>query len=142
MTTSQEELYNSYLSLKKSYEQIRILVINEGIIKDDKKNSLADEISPYKIIELVNDSFNANVYLRHRRQNNAFARKAAAYLLRKFTRLSLNEIAPLIKVKDHTSVIYNNQACRNLMDTERWYKDKIEDLDEQLEKYIVYLQNN
>jgi chromosomal replication initiation ATPase DnaA len=142
MTLQQEGLYDTYLNVKKSYEQIRILVVNAGIIKDDRQHSLISEISPYKVIDLVNNEFSANVYIRSRKQNNAFARKAAAYLLRKHTRLSLNEIAPLLKVKDHTSVIYNNQACRNLMDTEDWYKEKIEALDEELTKYSLYLLKN
>jgi chromosomal replication initiation ATPase DnaA len=142
MTIEQEELYNTYLTMKKSYEQIRILVVNAGIIKNDRKDSLSSEISPYKIIELVNNEFGANVYIRSRKQNNAFARKAAAYLLRKHTRLSLTEIAPLVKVKDHTSIIYNNQACMNLMDTEDWFKQKIELLDAELTKYALYLLKN
>lgn len=142
MTKEQLELYNSYLNIRRSYKQIKALVVQAGIIKLDPKDSLSTEISPYKIIDMINDDFLANVYDRNRKLNNSFARKAAAFLIRKHTRLSLNEIAPLIKVKDHTSVIYNNKACQDLMDTEFWFREKIEKLDDKLINLAIYLETN
>jgi chromosomal replication initiation ATPase DnaA len=87
------------------------------------------------LVELVQDVFETDIVAKNRKQSTIFARKAAAYILRKYTQLSLNEIAPLIGVGDHTTVIYNIQTASDLMDTEDWYREKLMQIEEDIENY-------
>ena len=74
-------------------------------------------------------------------QNTVFARKAAAYILKTHTSLSLKEIAPYIGVSDHTTVLYNVSTARDLMLTEEWYKNKIDEIEDEIKKYHTFVNN-
>ena len=94
-----------------------------------------------KLVGLVEDIFDTEVLVKNRLQNTVFARKAAAYILRKHTNLSLSEIAPYIGVKDHTTVLYNVSTAKDLIDTEGWYKNKIDEIENEIKKFNTFVQN-
>jgi hypothetical protein len=62
-------------------------------------------------------------------------------ILKKHTSLSLNEIAPYIGVQDHTTVLYNVSTAKDLMLTEDWYKNKIDEIESEIKKYNTFVQN-
>lgn len=137
---NREEIYAAYKMQKDSFNYLHNLLTREGIILDDIKIPVTDtSIKPEKIVQLVEEVFSSNVKAKNRKQNTIFGRQAAAYMLRMYTKLSLSEITRYVGVKDHTTVIYSIQKCRDLMQTEFWYKDKINQLCEELDKYVLYL---
>lgn len=141
--TNKEEIYAAYQMQKDSFNYLHKLLTKEGMILDDLKLPLTDKsIKPEKIVQLVEEVFSTDVKANNRKQNTIFGRQAAAYLLRLYTRLSLSEISKYVGVKDHTTVLYSVNKCRDIMQTEYWYKEKIEQLCNELDEYVVYLSGN
>lgn len=121
-----------------SAEQLKIL---KKILK--KNNLITDEkiinITPKKLVSLVEDVFECDISLQNRKQTTVFGRKAAAFILKNFTRLSLKEIALEIGVKDHSTVLYSIKKCGDLMVTEDWYRNKIEIIQDEIGKYSNFV---
>lgn len=99
-------------------------------------------LQPTAIVGYMNNRFNMNIAEQRRHKELVFARQITMYLLKKFTRLSLNEIAEYTGVADHTTVIHGVKRLNDLMDTEevtrmiveecendiyKTYKDSIDD---------------
>jgi chromosomal replication initiator protein len=130
------ELVQCYKNSLSSLKMIHKTLVGAKVITEDFAVSKgATDIKPHRLIELVQDVFEADVLAKNRKQATIFARKATAYILRKYTQLSLNEIAPLIGVGDHTTVIYNIQTASDLIDTEDWYKIKIDQIEKEIESF-------
>jgi chromosomal replication initiator protein len=115
-------------------------VILKGIKEDFTEISFP--IAHYKIIELVKDEFKIDFVIKSRKREIISARFACAYLLKKFTGLTLIEIAEYIGSKDHTSVIHAIKACTNWMATDIDYRMKIKKLENELWKYHNELYGN
>lgn len=135
-----QELKNELVQCyKNNLQSLRLLhrtLVNFNIITEDfAVSSGITDIKPHRLVELVQDVFECDISAKNRKQSTIFARKAAAYILRKYTQLSLNEIAPFIGVGDHTTVIYNIQTASDLMDTEDWYREKLMQIEEDIENY-------
>lgn len=138
--TNKEEIYAAYVMQKDSFNYLQNLLIKEGVIVDDVRLPVTDKsIKPEKIVQLVEDVFSTYIKANNRKQKTIFARQAAAYMLRMYTRLSLSEITSYIGVNDHTTVLYSINKCKDIMDSEYWYKEKIEQLCEEMDKYALYL---
>ena len=138
--TNKEEIYAAYVMQKDSFNYLQNLLIKEGIIIDDVRLPVTDKtIKPEKIVQLVEEVFSTDIKANNRKQKTIFGRQAAAYMLRMYTRLSLSEITSYIGVKDHTTVLYSITKCRDIMQTEYWFKEKIEQLCEEMDKYALYL---
>ena len=139
----QKEIYDAYKMQKDSFNFLHKLMTKEGIILDDIAVQITDKsIKPSKIVQLVQEVFNTDITVRNRKQSTVFGRQAAAYLLRLYTRLSLSEISPYIGVNHHTTTLYSIKSCRNLMDTEDWYKEKVLQICAELDEYNLYLASN
>jgi chromosomal replication initiation ATPase DnaA len=111
-------------------------LVKAKLITDDIAiGSFPTSILPHRIVELVEDVFDTNIQIKNRSQSVIFGRKAAAYVLKKYTQLSLNEIAKQIGVGDHTTVIYNIKTAENLMFTEKWYREKVEEIEKEIESF-------
>ena len=115
------------------------LVKNNLITEDLAIGSVSTSILPHRLVELVEDVFDTNIQIKNRSQSVIFGRKAAAYILKKYSQLSLNEIAKHIGVGDHTTVIYNIKTAENLMDTEEWYKEKIDEIEKEIENFSNFV---
>lgn len=138
--TNKEEIYAAYVMQKDSFNYLQNLLIKEGVILDDVRLPVTDKtIKPEKIVQLVEEVFSTDIKANNRKQKTIFGRQAAAYMLRMYTKLSLSEITSYIGVKDHTTVLYSITKCRDIMKTEYWYKEKIEQLCEEMDKYALYL---
>jgi len=132
------EIIAYYKAQAKNLNQLKnILTNNKMIILDDSKK----QISPKKIVELIEDIFDTNIKVKNRKQGTIFGRKAAAYILKTHTKLSLNEIAELIGVNDHSTVLYNIKTATDLILTEDWYKIKIEQIQSELKNYGIFVNN-
>lgn len=115
------------------------LVKNNLITDDIAIGSGSTSILPHRLVELVEDVFDTDIKVKSRRQGVIFGRKATAYILKKYTKLSLNEIAKFIGVGDHTTVIYNIKTAENLMSTEEWYKEKIAEIEKEIENFSKFV---
>ena len=115
-------------------------LVKANLITDDIAiGSVPSTILPHRLVELVEDVFDTSIQIKNRRQSVIFGRKAAAYILKKYTQLSLNEIAKHIGVGDHTTVIYNIKTAVNLMYTEKWYKEKIDEIEKEIENFSKFV---
>ena len=140
LISTRDEVFEVYDKLRQSYEAFTNFMIKEGLIMDD--NMLQNIITPEKICELVNDEFKINIQAKNRKQSTVFGRQAAAFILREFTALSLSEIAPYIGVGDHTTTLYHIKKCSDIMDTESWFREKIEKIKMQIERLYLNLRTN
>jgi len=93
-------------------------------------------LAPELVIETVSKSFNvgiADLSSASRKRSLVEARMACIYLIRKYSPLTLKSIGKLFN-RDHTTAIYNNSACENLMITNKDFRRHVEALENQLIK--------
>lgn len=141
MQTIEANILDYYLAQKSNLKKLKTTLVAHNILEKDEVNRGNNRVTMKKLVGLVEDIFDTEVLVKNRLQNTVFARKAAAYILRKHTNLSLSEIAPYIGVKDHTTVLYNVSTAKDLIDTEGWYKNKIDEIEDEIKKFNTFVQN-
>jgi chromosomal replication initiator protein len=141
MQTIEANILDYYLAQKSNLKKLKSTLVAHNILEKDEVNRSNNRVTMKKLVGLVEDIFDTEVLVKNRLQNTVFARKAAAYILRKHTNLSLSEIAPYIGVKDHTTVHYNIATAKDLIDTEVWYKNKIDEIENEIKKFNTFVQN-
>lgn len=141
MESIETNIIDYYLAQKNNLKKLKNTLIAHNLIERDDRTKGNNRVTMKKLVGLVEDVFDTDVLAKNRMQNTVFARKAAAYILKKHTSLSLNEIAPYIGVKDHTTVLYNVSTAKDLMVTEDWYKNKIDEIEDEIKKYNTFVQN-
>jgi len=141
MQTIEANILDYYLAQKSNLKKLKSTLVAHNILEKDEVNRSNNRVTMKKLVGLVEDIFDTEVLVKNRLQNTVFARKAAAYILRKHTNLSLSEIAPYIGVKDHTTVLYNVSTAKDLIDTEGWYKNKIDEIENEIKKFNTFVQN-
>ena len=141
MQTIEANILDYYLAQKSNLKKLKTTLVAHNILEKDEVNRGNNRVTMKKLVGLVEDIFDTEVLVKNRLQNTVFARKAAAYILRKHTNLSLSEIAPYIGVKDHTTVLYNVSTAKDLIDTEGWYKNKIDEIENEIKKFNTFVQN-
>jgi len=141
MQTIEATIIDLYEAQKKNLKQFKNTLIAYNLIERDDRSRNNNRVTMKKLVGLVEDVFDTDVLAKNRMQNTVFARKAAAYVLKKHTSLSLKEIAPYIGVKDHTTVLYNVSTARDLITTEEWYKNKIDEIESEINKFNTFVQN-
>ena len=141
MQTIEANIIDYYEAQKKNLRQLKNTLVSYNLIEKDDTNRNNNRVTMKKLVGLVEEVFDTDVLAKNRKQNTVFARKAAAYILKKHTSLSLNEIAPYIGVSDHTTVLYNVATAKNLITTEEWYKNKIDEIENEIKKFNTFVQN-
>ena len=141
MQTIESNIIDYYEAQKKNLRQLKNTLVSYNLIEKDDTNRNNNRVTMKKLVGLVEEVFDTDVLAKNRMQNTVFARKAAAYILKKHTSLSLKEIAPYIGVSDHTTVLYNVSTARDLITTEEWYKNKIDEIENEIKKFNTFVQN-
>lgn len=143
MQTLQSDILDFYKSQRQSLRLLHNIMKENNLIKIDEV-IIDPEISSLakKISLLVEEIFDIKLSIKSRTKNVTDGRKAAAYLIRKHTKLSLNEMRQFIGVGDHTTVMYNINSAKDLIDTEEWFKNKIAFLDKRIEKFVMFADRN
>jgi chromosomal replication initiation ATPase DnaA len=141
MQTIETNIIDYYLAQKDNLRKLKNTLVAHNLIEKDDRTRNNNRVTMKNLVGLVEDVFDTEVLAKNRMQNTIFARKAAAYILRKHTSLSLKEIAPYIGVQDHTSVLHNVSTARDLMETEDWYKNKIDEIESEIKKYNTFVNN-
>lgn len=94
------------------------------------------EITVDNIKLLVADYFKVPVEKLHgktRKRVVVIARQLSMYLAKNFTNSSLKVIGDNFGGRDHSTVIYSVKAVQDLMDTDLVFKDKVADLEKQVQ---------
>ena len=143
MQQLQSEMIHFYKMHRQSLRALHNIMKENNLIKQDEV-IIDPEISSEarKIALLVEEIFDTNMAIKSRTKNIVDARKAAAYLIRKHTKLSLSEIRQFIGVGDHTTVMYNINSAKDLIDTADWFRNKIAFLEKRIEKSIIFADRN
>lgn len=101
------DLIKSLVEQTHQLHQIALLLAQKD--KQDATNVL--------ILKEVKDYYNFDITRRTRIRKFVEARHMACYILRKYTNMSLNEIAAVLKLRDHTTVIHGLNRLQGLLDT-------------------------
>jgi len=120
-----KQLKDLYYSQRNTHVLLHEMMQQLGLIGIEDNEPLGADIEVRSIIKLVDEVFECDVLMKDRSLKTTFGRKAAAYLLRRYTKLSLREISAYTGTKDHTTAIHNIKQANNLIDTEDWFKDKM-----------------
>lgn len=129
------EIAAYYRQSTEQLKYLRRILKQNNILVDDVKPV---NITPKKLVGLVEDVFEVNVKANNRQKTTIFGRQAAAYILKNNTRLSLKEIALEIGVTDHSTVLYHIRKCQDFIILEDWYKNKIDIINEEIKKFHVF----
>jgi len=93
-----------------------------------KRIAFLSNADPRMVFESVQEVFDVTydeLIGRHRKQEKAFARHATCYVFKKVTKYSLEEIGDYLGGRDHSTITHSIKAARNLIDTDKFYKDKV-----------------
>lgn len=85
------------------------------------------------ILNTVNEVFHTNCTENTRRKRVVYARHIAIYYIRKYTLLSLGEIANSVGLTNHTTAVHSIKTAMNLMETDADYCAKCKLVEEKLE---------
>ena len=132
--------------IKKTYDMMvekaghlrKILLINGYVLSNLilPEVTKSGNIDPSFIVNAVEDHFHVKISKKTRTRDVMEARHASAYLLSKYTTLSLSAIASLSGQKDHTSAIYSRDRCKDWMFTDENYRDSIIMIENLLQEQI------
>lgn len=120
----------STLNKKEIDLQLAKDVVNQFISQDNK------EITVENIKLLVAEYFKVPVEKLHgktRKRDIVIARQLSMYLAKNFTSNTLKDIGKNFGGRDHTTVLYSVKAVQDLMDTDLVFKDKVVELEKQVQ---------
>jgi chromosomal replication initiator protein len=98
------------------------------------------EITIELIQQAVGDYYNISVedmQSKSRRREITQARQVAMYFAKEMTSLSLKGIGKHFGGRDHSTVIHGIQTVKDLSETDREYRDKVEEVRKQLEITMI-----
>jgi len=127
------QLKDLYYAQRNTHMQLHEMMLQLGLLGIEDNEPLGADIGARSIVKLVEEVFECDVLKKDRSLKTTFGRKAAAYLLRRYTKLSLKEISAYSGTKDHTTAIHNIKQANNLIDTEDWFKDKMKKICQKIE---------
>lgn len=115
-----QEVINKLRNLVDMVDEVNMMSMTIGMKRNIHKSINLSQVlvKPSKIVDYVNRRFNMNVAMKSRAREVVEARYIAMHLLKKFTTLSLKEIAMYTGVTDHATVIYGIKKMRDLMDVD------------------------
>ena len=93
-------------------------------------------LRPASIVDYVQKRFDVVIGQKSRKQNVVFARQVCMHLLKKFTRLSLREIAQYSGTSDHATTLHGLKRLQELMETEEETKIVVEQCEDDILKHF------
>ena len=94
------------------------------------------------ILNIVNEVFQTNCTENTRRKRVVYARHIAIYFIRKYTLLSLGEIANCLGLTNHSTAVHSIKTAMNLMETDADYCSKCQLVEEKLKASNNILEEN
>lgn len=135
-----DNVKKAYSLAKKSYTHLHSIMVALGLVSNELRipklvdRTIADHLL---IIDLVEQKFNCCIKKKTRVRKVMEGRHACAYLLQKYTHLTLKEIAPMVGQNDHTSVIHSKRQCLNWMQTVPGFRMDVEDIERVIEQAVL-----
>lgn len=114
-------------------KELTVEVVQEILGKMVKKSS--DELTIHKIQEVVCEHFKIPVDLlqtKTRKREVVQARQLSMYFSKNFTKHSLSYIGNQIGKKDHATVLYACKAVADMIETDRQFRVRVEELQHKL----------
>lgn len=96
-------------------------------------------INPVAVLTIIKDHFGVDVSVKTRKKTYARAREVASYLLKKYTLLTLKEIAEHVGLTDHTSSLYHIRKVSGFIEIDNDYKLMMDELENKLTTYHDYI---
>ena len=96
-------------------------------------------VNPITVLTVVKEHFGVDVNVKTRKRTYARAREVASYLLKKYTLLTLKEIAEHIGLKDHTSALYHIRKVSGFLEIDKEFKSMMDELENKLTTYHDYI---
>jgi chromosomal replication initiation ATPase DnaA len=127
------QLKELYYAQRNTHAKLHEMMHQLGLLGIEDNEPLGLDIGARSIVKLVEEAFECDISRRDRSLRTTFGRKAAAYLLRRYTKLNLKEISGYTGTKDHTTAIHNIKQANNLIETEDWFKDKLKRICQKIE---------
>ena len=81
------------------------------------------------IIEICRESFSYHKKFKDRNRLAVDVKKAIVYFSCKNTRLTLKQIMPFVNLTNHSSIIHLRESITDLIETDKYYKNKIEEIE-------------
>ena len=99
-------------------------------------------INPVTVLTVIKDHFGVDVNVKTRKREWARAREVASYLLKKYTLLTLKEIAEHVGLNDHTSSLYHIRKVSGFIEIDNEFKSMMDELETKLTTYHDYINAN
>jgi chromosomal replication initiation ATPase DnaA len=96
-------------------------------------------INPVTVVTVIKDHFGVDVNVKTRKKEYSRAREVASYLLKKYTLLSLKEIAEHVGLTDHTSSLYHIRKVSGFIEIDKDFKLMMDQLENKLTTYHDYI---
>lgn len=123
---SQDILVSAYKNAKDLYEKLHVLMVKESIITEELTlPPVIISANPQFVIGLVENEFDCSVSQKTRLRKIMEAKHCVAYLLRKYTPLTLAEICTPLCVTDHSTIIKSITTCKDWMEFDSKYKARV-----------------
>lgn len=99
-------------------------------------------VNPVTVLKVIKDHFGVDVNVKTRKREWARAREVASYLLKKYTLLTLKEIAEHVGLTDHTSSLYHIRKVSGFIEIDNEFKSMMDELETKLTTYHDYINAN
>ena len=96
-------------------------------------------VNPVTVLTVIKEHFGVDVNVKTRKREWARAREVASYLLKKYTLLSLKEIAEHVGLNDHTSSLYHIRKVSGFLEIDKEFKLMMDQLENKLTTYHDYI---
>lgn len=129
------------LVITEKYDHIDLIVLKHinrcmrRILKRHQLNDLDKEPTIEYIQEVVCKYFNISTEILHantRKRESVQARQTAMFFSKNLTKNSLAIIGKAIGDKDHATVLHACKTINNLIDTDRFFRSQIEEIEKKL----------
>jgi len=114
------------------YTISRQIAIDSGILD---KPYISFVIEPYIVVDVVQKKLGYNILSKNRKKENVEAKRTIAYLLRKYTGLSLKMIGEYIYATDHTTVLHHIKTMEDYLDVDERIQVLMHDIENDLMTY-------
>lgn len=104
----------------------------ELLLQDEPIQPKLNNIVAQKIVDVVNNEFNVICSVRKKTKRISDARSVAMYLLCKYTKMNLTEIALMLGRSHHTTVIAGKKKVEDFMEIYPDFKDKVLMIEEKI----------
>ncbi len=107
------------------------IVIAQNAIRDILNDSQPISVTVERIINEVSRYFEVtpqDIRSQKRSSQISLARQVAMYVVREVTQMSMSSIGEEFGGKDHSTVVYSIQQCREKMENDSRFKNTVEDI--------------